>query len=250
LEKYLINNPWKELIEKMNKNHTIEDKCYALNQEVEIINSFNKSLTEKSCDLYKIHTHIHPSHYTGNILKAKVILLATNPGYNQNEESTLYQNSIFHKEVHDHLIFQNNRMLSTDVERKNQSIYWHDKLKSLIKETSFEIVSKYVAKIQFFPYHSIKYRSIPKKHFSKNNIPYLKSQLFGFDLVKDAVKKGKLIVLLRSKKEWFKAIKELEQHQNEGMLIEIKNKRQPYLTPNNFYQTSHFEKIKETLWIE
>ena len=243
----MIINPWKELIEKMNKNYEAEDKCYALNQDVEIIHSFNRSLTDKNSELYKIHTHIHPSHYTGNILKAKVILLATNPGYNKKEESSLYKNPVFHKEVFDNLTFQNESMLSADIERRNQSSYWHNKLKRLIYETNFDTVSEYVAKIQFFPYHSVKYRSIPKKHFIKHELPYLNSQLFGFEIIKDAIEKGKLIIVLRSKKEWFSAIKELEQYSKQGMVLEIKNKRQPYITPNNFETPSDFQKIKKIL---
>ena len=243
----MINNPWTELINNMNKNYQLKDKCYALNREIEIIDSFNRSLSDNNYELYKIHTHIHPSHYTGNILKAKIILLATNPGYNKNEESSLYKNPVFHKEVFDNLTFLNKSMLSSDVHRRNQSSYWYNKLKRLINETSFDIISENIAKIQFFPYHSVKYRSISKKHFINHRSPYLDSQLFGFEIIKDAIKKGKLIIVLRSKKEWFKAIKDLEQYEKKGMVLEIKNKRQPYLTPNNFENSSDYQKIKESL---
>ena len=59
--------------------------------------------------------------------------------------------------------------------------YWNKKLKPLTLITSKEKVARNICKIQFFPYHSKKFKAISKKIHAKEGIDnYLKSQKYNF----------------------------------------------------------------------
>jgi hypothetical protein len=62
------------------------------------------------------------------------------------------------------------------------------------------------------PYTSTKYKQIPNFLFNKRGYKqnYLKSQLYNFQIVSDAIKNNKVIVVLRALKDWYKAVPELE----------------------------------------
>jgi len=83
-----------------------------------------------------------------------------------------------------------------------------DVIKEFNKATSEEF------KIQFFPYHSKKYKPIPKKILQNNNFEeYLPSQEYNFQLVREAIHRNAIIVIPRAVKIWEKAIPELKSYQ-------------------------------------
>lgn len=248
IEKIKNENPWDELLKRVIENNYKPLISNSIHSDKIVIDSYNKDYNIKNDGLYKLHTSMLPSHYTGNILNSSIVLLASNPGYDKKEEDDFYSNPKFIKETIEHLSFQRNELLSQDPDRKNKSSYWHDKLNALIKITNFENVSRNISKIQFNPYHSIKFKNIPKKYFkNKDNNGYLVSQNYGFKLLNHCIYTGKLIVVLRSKKSWFNAIPNLEKYEKQGNVLEVKNYRQPYLTPNNFINKNDFDKILNKL---
>ncbi len=243
-----MKNPWRELIDKVNDNHLVDDNLYITSKDLKIIEKFNNSFrTEKSKDEYQIHYDIHPSHYTGNIKTAKVILLATNPGYVEKEKETLYKIPAFHKEMIENLKFTSKTFINLNKKRIEQGKYWKQKTEKLKENVNIgEKIYEKIALVQFFPYHSKKYRKIAKKYF-ENNDEYLETQLFAFEQIKSAIKQNRIIIILRSKKEWYKAIPELLGHKQNGKVFEIKNYRQPYITPNNLINQNDFNILVETL---
>ncbi len=201
------NNPWKELSEKIERNffNLIEEN--SLDADKKVIGNFN----EKQSELYKLRTSMMPAHFTGNILNSKIVLLASNPGYVEKEVENFYSNPKFMKERISDLTFLSDSFISNDDERIKESPYWNQKLRWLTEEVGFDIVSKNVSLLQFNPYHSIKFKKVPKKFFKNTNTSnYLKSQNYGFDLLRNCIKQDKLIVVLRSKKEWFKAVSRIK----------------------------------------
>jgi len=243
-----MENPWKELIKKVNDDFIAEDQKYIIEDDLKVIQRYNENSfrTEKSRTNYKVFYRMHPSHYSGNIKKAKVLLLASNPGYQEEEEDTLYKNKSFHKEKIENLEFKSDTLFNSDKERLQDGNYWEQKTRRLQNDIPGKNIFKDIALIQFFPYHSKKYRKIAKKYFG-NGERYLKTQKFGFDLVKDAIKEGKLIIILRSKKDWLKAVPELEAHRDKGLVLEVINYRQPSLTPNNFTDKQAYDTLIKTL---
>ena len=71
----------------------------------------------------------------------------------------------------------------------------------------------------------------------------MQSQNYGFELLRNCIEQGKLIVVLRSKKAWFKAVPELVEYENQGKVITIKNKRQPSLSSNNFETENGYNQL-------
>src|SRR5690606_34526773 len=125
-----------------------------------------------------------------------------------------------------------------------KSRYWNDKLKPLIDITGRETVAKNLAKVQFFPYHSIKYKSLYKKLLKEEGFDsYLPSQEYNFELVRRAMKRNALIVIPRSKRFWYEAIPELNDYPNKYL---TKNYRNPILSENNLGE-SGFKKIIEAI---
>jgi hypothetical protein len=65
--------------------------------------------------------------------------------------------------------------------------WWTGALRPLIEAVGHDTVAEKVAVIEFFPYRSVTFRRLP--------LP-VPSQRFGFQLARDAVIAGKLVVVL------------------------------------------------------
>ncbi len=221
-----LKNPWLEMA-----NNTAREN-FVIKEEQAIVLKFN----ERVKDDYKIHSSIFPAPFMGNVESATVIILMLNPGYDKDEDvggTKYYQTytdwwmqQIQHKLPYPELplfCLEKNYILKSD--------YWFKKLKPLIDITTDEIVATKIAKVQFFPYHSIKYKSLYKRLLKEENFDsYLPSQEYNFALVRRAIDRGALIVIPRSKKFWFEAIPELRIYTN---ILFTKNYRNPILSENN-----------------
>lgn len=237
-------NPWKELSKKIENNDFNLLNRNSLTIDDPIIDFFNQDQT----DTYKLRTTMLPAHFTGNILESKIVLLASNPGYVEKEVKNFYRNPKFITERIADLSFTKKNFISNDPERIAESPYWHQKLRRLTEEVGFEKVSKDISLLQFNPYHSLKFREIAKKYFKElNSTNYLPSQNYGFELLKNCIENEKLVVVLRSKKAWFKAVPELKDYEEQGKVITIKNKRQPSLSPKNFETENGYNQLLTAL---
>ena len=87
--------------------------------------------------------------------------------------------------------------------------------------------------LQYLAYHSKTYTNPPC---------ILPSQKFTFNLLRQAIKDQKTIVVMRSKKLWTKAVPELEAYP----YIELKNYRRPFLSERNMGE-ENFERLIESL---
>jgi len=233
-------NPWKELSTSIENNNFNLIETHSLEMDNSIIDFFNRSQS----DIYKLRTSMLPAHFTGNILESKIVLLASNPGFVEKEVENFYCNPKFIKMRIEDLTFAKKNFISNDIERVSESPYWNQKLRWVIDEIGFENTSKNISLLQFNPYHSIKFKEIPKKYFQESNSNnYLPSQNYGFELLRNCISQGKLIVVLRSKKAWFNAVSELIEYEKKGRVITIKNKRQPTLSPNNFETENGYNQL-------
>jgi hypothetical protein len=87
--------------------------------------------------------------------------------------------------------------------------------------------------LQYLAYHSKTYVNLPC---------ILPSQNFTFDILRQAIKDQKTIVIMRSKKLWIKSVPELEAYP----YIELKNYRRPFLSEKNMGK-ENFEKLINAL---
>jgi len=239
-----MTNPWFELGCDSQSSYFIHPA------DAKIIDEFNESLQERQSELYKIHTEIFPAAFMGNVFDSKVVLLTLNPGYDENEEENKFYEK--YKDWFLNELTHSNRfecpLYCLDMEYATYSDYWKKRLNVLVKsfgDEGIEIIGKKVSKIQFFPYVSKKFKSIPYK-FIENEFgvgkKHLHTQEYSFHLVREAIKRDAVIIITRSKNLWLNAVPELKDYPN---LLYTKNARQPYITENNMI--GGYDRIIEAL---
>lgn len=192
-----MENPWIEKFERVTDFKKVES--YVLESEKSVIDQFNRN--EKNKD-FIIRTDVYPACFSPNLNSAKVILLMANPGYDEAEEPD-YRSNDFVKNC-----------ISTLLEKQSKkefvSEYWYKKLKPVVEELNElgfngkeEIESK-IAIVEFFPYHSKKYKPLGKKliknHFGQEQ--YLPSQLWTFNQLKDTFVNDPILICTRNYKSW------------------------------------------------
>lgn len=203
-----MKNPWIEFVKNLDETNLV------LKEDKAVIDKFNRSANET----FKVHTEIMPAPFMGNVQSAPILLLLLNPGYDDKEEikgfykkyKPFWKNEIQHTQSIPEL-----PLFCLDDKYIEYSDYWNNKLKPLTIISSKEKVAENICKIQFFPYHSKKFKPISKKIYATEGIDnYLKSQKYNFYLVKKAMERKAIIIILRSKKMWFEAIPKLEKYEN------------------------------------
>lgn len=205
-----MKNPWSDF------NQNINETNFILKQEQSVIKEFN----ERADDKYKIHTELMPAPFMGDVKNAAVMILVLNPGFDKEEERKgfytkyrkYWQNEIQHK------FDERLPLFCLDEEYRQYSNYWANVLAPIIVklgENGKEIVAKNVCKVQLFPYQSAKYKPIQKSILVSNGFDrYLPSQLYSFQLVKDAINRNTLIIIPRALKKWEEAVVELKDYKN------------------------------------
>jgi len=234
-----MKNPWEKL---MNQK---QNDFYVLEEDAENINTFNEYIKDfKNTESYRIHPEIMPAPFMGDILNSKIVILTLNPGYDPKEEKEGFYteyNHYWEKQIIHKFPVPEYPLFCFDEKYVKKSDYWKKKLYPLIQVSSVEKVSKHISIIQFFPYHSLKYRDIPKR-ISKD---YLVSQQYNFELVKKAIERDAIIIILRSKRLWLDAIPELVTLKKQGKLYNTNSYLNPILSENNLPKI--FGEIKEVL---
>jgi len=210
-----MDNPWSDL-------PTIQP--YVLPFDVDIINR----LSIKHSRTAQLRFDVVPMPFIGNPLTSKVVLLALNPGFNEEDVRILDENPDLLEADRNNLTFNN----SPSFYALNQSFsysglfkWWNRRLKEIVDIVGREKVSNSISCIQFFPYHSVTYSPL------KELIP---SQEYSFYLVKEAIKQKKVILIMRSRQLWEKYVPELIGYP----YIELKIPRNPYFNSNNMTQKS------------
>ena len=233
------SNPWLNLATDTNR------KNFILKEEQSIIDKFNSRVSND----YKIHDYIFPAPFMGDVHAAPVIILMLNPGYDKKEDITgtnYYQTytNWWMQQIQHQLPYPKLPLFCLEEEYRKKSEYWYNKLKPLINVTSDAKVAYKIAKVQFFPYHSLKFKALYKTLLKESGFnSYLPSQEYNFALVRKAIKRNAEIIIPRSKKFWYEAIPELEKYPNKHL---TKNYRNPILSENNL-GTQSFKKILDKI---
>ena len=204
-----MRNPWIKIAKQWKKN---QPKDYVLPDELQIIQKYNERTNKSE---YKIHTNLTPVPFIGDIVNSKIFLLQLNPGvylppgFQESPVTELYK--AFPHIVKDSLknICQQKvkyKFISLNAEKPQSDgfRYWTKIFKPYIKEKKdYYKISKSVCCIEYFPYHSNKFKPIHKSISKK----FLDSQLFNASIVKRAIENKKLIILMRGRKQWKSLLK-------------------------------------------
>lgn len=183
-----MDNPWLNLP---------EEAPYIALGDIEALKKQNYKLDGLRFDAF-------PEPYGGSLNTAKVVCLVLNPGFEEADVTTNFANSYWVHEVRANLEHKTEHLflyLSPGLKNTGGYRWWTAKLKPLEKAgvTRDELVQG-IMMIQFFPYHSVKY---------VHNRQYIPSQQYQFYLVREAMRLGKTVIIMRARNIWIEAVPEL-----------------------------------------
>jgi hypothetical protein len=188
----LLDNPWLELP---------VEAPYVLPQDVRVVERFNSRAKEE----HRIIVDLLPEPHIG-VFDAPVVLLNLNPGYSDEDYV-----------VHGRPEFRSALLKTIRGEPSAYPFYymdpshtgaghrwWRQRLRPLIEATSAEVVGKKVLCVELFPYHSRQFAH------SRISVP---SQKFALELVRSAMSRRALLVVLRGYQYWSVEIRDLGAYQ-------------------------------------
>jgi hypothetical protein len=225
----LMGNPWEKLP---------KERDFVLESDKELILAFNEKVKNED---HKIHLELLPEPYLGNP-DAEIILLNLNPGFSTDDLNLHRHNDYFVSATMANLLHIEQEypfyFLDPEIvkargrDQRGRDRWWNRILGDLIGHYGAAAVANHVFCIEFFPYHSKKYKAL------RDVVP---SQHYSFSLVRKAIQRGALIVLMRSKSKWLKAVPELADYE----YYELSSVQSAYVTRNNL--PGGFDKIVEIL---
>ena len=170
---------------------------YILPCDAQAVADFNA----RAGDRHRLQTSVLPEPYLGNPM-APVVLLNLNPGWNAAHDPINHARPQFIHRNRQNLLHESHPfpfyLLDPDL-LPHRTPWWDRRLKQLITATSREVVARGVFCAEYFPYHS--------KSFKKGAL--LPSQEYTFDLVRRAIERGAVVLLMRSKRLWLDAVPKL-----------------------------------------
>lgn len=213
-------NPWRKLP---------KGKPFVLPGDKAAIRRFNKH--PKRQKQHRVRLNLLPEPFVGS-KDAPVLLLSNNPGYGKQAKKR--KTPAFRKLMRMNLRHTLKKFpfvyLHPDIESLGLK-WWRNKLRPLIKECSEEAVAGSVLNVAYFPYASERF---------KHGKLALDSQQYSFQLVREAMERNAVIVCLRERKRWFKAVAGLETY---ARRYEVSNTQNPTISRNNFKDPKAFDAI-------
>lgn len=198
-----MHNPWIDLPPR---------KPFLLPCDEQSIRQFNHQAKQE----HSIHCELLPEPYLGNP-QAKVLLLNLNPGYDPNDIDFHQGHPSFieanranlNHEQQDYPLY----MLDPRFDQYPGSAWWRGKLRPLIHRYGAKKVANDLCVVEYFPYHS--------KRFGFNT--FVASQTYSLFLVEEAMKRGALIIQMRSKRIWQKSVPLLAHYREYYVLTNPQN---------------------------
>lgn len=202
------------------ENNMLQVESYASS---ELVNPWLKVAKQKSppylakcdqdiklADFYSLRVELLPQPYLGNALSAKVICLLLNPGCSETEDNIELNCQKLQKALRDNLGSSEPRLVYLDDEFDWTSGGKWMRQKMLNPLSAYGVtrddLNRNFAIIEYFPYHS--------KAFNVRLDEPLESQRYGFELVRQAIMNNAIVLLMRGKELWRKAVPELKEFGN------------------------------------
>lgn len=220
------NNPW----ESLNNN-----RPFVLASDIQIIEDHNNN--PKTNENHKIHTELYPEPFLGNP-DADVVLLNLNPGFSPDDSNFHQSNEYFIQQARKNLLHKSDHgfyLLDEKIKEAPGYTWWNNKLKALIEKCGREQVAQNLLCVELFPYHSKKFKKIAP----------LKSQKYAFNLLKKAIKRNAIIIIMRSEELWIESVPEIKIAIERKQCSSLKNPQSVYLTKGNLPEGVFDQLIKK-----
>lgn len=200
------HNPWLDLPEAV---------PYVVREDAEVL----KRLGPRLCGPYALQLDLLPQPWTGHIEKAEILMLALNPGYAEADREEL-RNRDYADQWKAALSFSTRTpfyFLDPAFKATGGARWWGRRLRDLIGVVGHDAVAHKVMCVEHFAYKSERYAPLGAS---------LPSQRYSFDLVRDAISRGKRIVVMRSESIWLESLPELRSHP----YVRLSNHQNPHLS--------------------
>jgi hypothetical protein len=190
----------------------------------------------------ELHFEVLPEPYAGDPERARVVLLSLNPGWGNTEPGEQGGGvADWDDELRRNLAFNATTPFVHIDPRFQQTTgggrWWSKRLRRLAEATSWEQVGERLMVLEFFGYHSHTWRSLP--------LP-LPSQAFTFQLLREAMDKGNLIIVTRGLAQWVWNVPELYTYKR---VIRLNSQRWVGLSPGNM-PVGDFDRVVEAVTSE
>jgi hypothetical protein len=180
---------------------------------------------------------ILPDPYVGSPSTSRVVFLALNPGFRDADLDVDMQSALYVQQTRANLLHEATTpfyFFNEGLAFNGGNVWWSRILKPLtVAGITKRQLGEQVMCIEYLPYHSKKYKRLGR---------LLPSQEYTFQLVREAIKAHKVIVMMRSEKIWLEAIPELSSY---GYMM-VKNPQNPVISVANLGQ-DNFNLLYETL---
>lgn len=206
-----MDNPWLRLP---------DSAPYILHEDLPFITSFNRTAEPD----HTIVTDILPEPFLGTITDAKVVLLNLNPGFDE-KDLFWHKQQDFVSENRKDLLHKSDPpfyLLNTKFRDSGGFIWWRAHLKQFISLVGLEKVTRSFLCIEYFPYHSKRYKPMP----------IVPSQQYSFYLVREVIKRKLPIIIMRGKRLWIEGVPQLSTYPYSTLRFP----RNACLTKNNLPQ--------------
>jgi hypothetical protein len=182
---------------------------------------------------HSVQLDILPEPFIGSP-DAPVVLLSNNPGYAG--KAHLKRAGEFRQRMLDNLLHKTSRcpFLYLDPSLGDVGRWWRIKLKILLARCGDEVLARSLLNVVFFPY--------PSNRFAHRRLE-VPSRQYGFRLVRDAIKRGAVIVFMRRDDIWKEAVPELKKYDH---CFQVRNVQNPAISPDNC-PDGKFEMVVEAI---
>ena len=213
-------NPWSQL--------PTDAEPHVLEGDLSIVEKFNEHYAHNP-DI-KIQSHLLPEPFIGDP-RARVYLLNLNPGYSPEDDDWhrnrgVYRNAIIenlgHKTAEYPFYF-----LDPSLADAPDSAWWSWRSRWWIRDVGTETLARNLFCAELFPYHSRRYRRVPKRISPDGLVP---SSAYVAHLVREAIRTHRPIVAMRRLPGWCDLIPELE---NYSKLFRLSSPQNVSLSPKN-----------------
>jgi hypothetical protein len=216
-----MQNPWQRLPSR---------PPFVLQEDQERVNAFNLSARVE----HQIQLAIYPEPFLGRP-KAPVVLLNLNPGYQADADPVHHGKALFAKRSRENLLhaeaaFPFYLIDPALVPICDRTDWWDKKLRCLLEDERLghsadsrrKKVANCVLCVEYLPYHSKK---------SNHRELQVLSQDYSFWLVREAMRREAVILLMRGEQLWCSAIHGLKSYLGLHISRSVQN---PAISPANF----------------
>jgi hypothetical protein len=174
----------------------------------------------------ELRLNLSPEPFIG-LPTAPVVLLNLNPGFHP-EDPEVHQRPGFRGVLRNNCCHVSSQhpffFLHPDFRETPGGRWWRKKFRCLLEEFREKELARSIFCVEYFPYHSRRFRWPIRLH-------QLRSQQYGFGLVRSAIHRNAVVVIMRARRRWLESVPELGVHPG---VLTLNSPQNVVLSPGNF----------------